>query len=244
MRYLISVLLLFTFVVQKSAAQCCQGPYVDLGPSANWWQCTRQYGLESGIAIFAIIQVYDSNYGVNINAVPNGIYARAAGYNHVSGVIKPCYSCGNPVAQVADSINNLINNNVTMDQLWIYVGDYDDWSSYPNNNIPFLHLLVNQSQIMNMKVGIWSSADYWNTVTNNTVEFNNLDLWYSLDQYYSYPAPPMSFSDYNPFGGWVSPTMKYMQFIAYNQYIPSTCKTEQSNSGINDWYWGLNYAPN
>jgi len=237
----VCILIILTLNLHKADANCCQGPIVNLGPSLDWWNCTRQYGLNpgSGVTDLTTVSIYNSNDGVVTTAVPNIVSARTVGYVYVAGYMEPCYSCGNPSAQIADAINNLINNKVDIDQLWISVFDANDWSTYPSSSITFLYNLVNQSLAIKRNVGIYTDMSHWSSIMNSTTEFNNLDLWYGGTN------SDANFDDFKTFGGWTYPTIK--QFYGCNNYannIPSTCKVENSNSGCNNINnWILNYIP-
>lgn len=59
------------------------------------WQCLANSGYS-----FAIVRVYQSNGRVDYNGAATINDAHAGGISYVDGYIFPCFSCGNPEAQV------------------------------------------------------------------------------------------------------------------------------------------------
>lgn len=182
------------------------------------FECLKSNGYS-----FAIPRVYKSSGYPDSNGPATINDAWSGGMSYVDGYIFPCYSCGNAAGQMDETIDYLAANGVKMlkrgelrepdpknatklaatyGMLWIDVEGTQYWSSSPSNNVAFLKDMVNRGNERGVTIGIYSSASQWNPIMGGNTEFGSYPLWYP---HYDYSP---SFSDFSPFGGWSSPSIK------------------------------------
>ena len=77
-----------------------------------------------------------------------------------------------------------------------------DWNPNPSANVQFLLGMADQARLMSINWGIYTSKTQWDRIMNGTADFGYPPLWYA-----HYDNNP-SFSDFVPFGGWKTPSIK------------------------------------
>lgn len=206
------MLTLFVFLAFLGVALATLGVDVSQGYNKDSWSCLYKNGVR-----FAIPRVYKSTGAVDPNGASNVNNAHAAGIKYVDGYIFPCYSCGNPEAQMDATISNLANHGImlhsnttilqknvgaSVGMLWIDVEGTSYWSSNTSNNVNFIDRMIKEGQKKGATIGIYTSKSQWTPITGNTSKFSKFDLWYA---HYDNSA---SFSDFSAFGGWNKPAIK------------------------------------
>jgi len=204
------------------------------------WQC-----LKSNMFEFANVRVYRSLGAVDKNGPTNMRNAWNAGFAQVNGYIFPCYLCGNPAAQVENTINYLKYHNVmprTADEsvtnnnannqtagvenslymLWFDIEWGSFWSDSAESNINFLQIMVEAAKTRGVPVGIYASESQWKIIMGGTTIFNSLPLWYP------HYDNIQSFADFSQFGGWTRPAMK--QYAASQSLCSTTVDTNYIGS--------------
>mmetsp|Transcript_5589 Transcript_5589/g.13975 ORF Transcript_5589/g.13975 Transcript_5589/m.13975 type:complete len:229 (+) Transcript_5589:25-711(+) len=172
---------------------------------------------------FAVVRVYQSSGHCDSNGPYTINDAWAGGMSYVDGYIFPCYSCGNAAQQVDDTINclqssgikilqkgqerplNTTSTSATVGMLWMDIEGTQYWSSSSSSNVAFLTEMVNEAEARGYVVGIYSSQSQWDPIMGGSTAFSQYPLWYA---HYDYNP---SFSDFSPFGGWSSPSIKQYQ---------------------------------
>ena len=104
-----------------------------------------------------------------------------------------------------ETIEYLKDEQADIDMLWFDVEGR--WNRDSDMNIQFVEQLIEQTNNLGVKFGIYTSRSEWMTIMNNITKFSSISpLWYpSYDN-------DKSFSDFRAFGGWKQPAMK--QFIS------------------------------
>jgi len=161
------------------------------------WKCLKSNGYD-----YAIIRCWQSN-GVPDPNCPHTIYnAWDGGMSHVDAYIFPCFSCGNPRGQVQQTINYLNSYNCKYGMLWFDIEAPQLWSSDLNANVNFLSEMMSEAVNNGKRIGIYASQYEWTSIMGNWDGARFYPLWYP-----HYDGSP-SYSDFVPFGGWTSPSMK------------------------------------
>ena len=150
---------------------------------------------------FFIPRCYQSGGRVDPNCAENLDHAKAAGL-HTDLYIFPCFSCGNPAKQVADTIAAVGARPVGY--YWVDIEKYQ-WSPDKAKNREFLKEMVAAIKAKGKSPAIYSNYYMWQEVVGlDWAEFSSLPLWYALYDKVD------TCSNYKPFGGWKSP--KYKQY--------------------------------
>lgn len=103
-------------------------------------------------------------------------------------------------SQIRSDIDNLRNNGVDFDYLWLDV-ERSDWGSNTTWNTLFIRELAEEAQAMGVRVGIYSSESQWGPITGNTEDLHDYPLWWPT---YNYQP---NFDGFRAFGGWNAPFM-------------------------------------
>ena len=192
--------LVFLFIALRfSYCQDSTGVDVSSPVSLSQFLCMNNSGYS-----FTMVRGYQSNGAIDPNGLQTIENAAAAGLYHDTYHF-PCFGGVSPQDQV-DAIVNYLGN--MPGNYWIDVETNPSpgcgWQD-PNTNCGFLHNLVSAFQGRGVQLGIYSSYNMWNTIfggPNNCNQFSNIQLWYA-----NYDGQ-QSFSDFQPFGGWTTPTVK------------------------------------
>jgi len=122
---------------------------------------------------------------------------------HVDVYMFPCVtSCGYSTAasQMQDFISQLSSNGVQFGTLWLDIEIYD-WFSDQGQNQGFFNALVGAAG--GQQLGVYTSQNNWCTIMGCSFSGgSSLPLWYA-----DWDGIP-DFSDFSPYGGWSSPSMK------------------------------------
>ena len=155
---------------------------------------------------FVIVRSYCSYGGVDSNAPGTLQAARAGGVTYRDIYHFPCYGGVGANQQVTDDFNHIGAGNFGM--MWFDIETNPSpgcgWSGDAGSNCNFLGQLIAAGQSLGIHMGIYASAYMWGSIMGGcTVGHDNgLALWYA-----HYDQNP-SFSDFSPFGGWTTPSIK------------------------------------
>jgi len=115
----------------------------------------------------------------------------------------PCPTCGNPAGQVQDAVNFLKSHHSSYTMFWLDIEGPQYWSTNHNTNQQFFGSLVSEALKLNQTLGVYTSESQWNPIFGSAYNAGaKYPLWYA-----HYDNNP-SFSDFTPFNGWTSPSMK------------------------------------
>ncbi|KAI1717717.1 glycosyl hydrolases family 25 domain-containing protein [Ditylenchus destructor] len=153
-----------------------------------------------------IVRMWRSIGKFDQNAVQTVKNARSAGIDNVDGYIFPRFKqlADSARHQVQKLLEELSENGVSYDRLWVDVEDADHWSTDPEKNVRFLEEMVNELRDKEQDIGFYASKSQWEPITGGSTQFSSYPLWYPR---YKNPPNP-NFSDFEAFGGWSSPVMK------------------------------------
>ncbi|EGG24520.1 hypothetical protein DFA_02763 [Cavenderia fasciculata] len=159
--------------------------------------------LKSNGYSFAIISCWQLQGQPDPNCPKSISNAWAGGMSNVDVYITPCISCGDGSNQVQTMIKFIQSYNATFNgMVWFDVGSYAFWSRNQVANEAFFKDMVKGAQVAGVKVGISTSTTQWDEIMGGWNGASSFPLWYSdLDD-----SP--SFTDFSPFSGWTTPTIK------------------------------------
>jgi len=150
---------------------------------------------------YVIVRCYQSNGQPDSNAPATIQAAIAAGVSRVDVYMFPCFSCGDPSSQVQAAVSAI--SGLKYDMFWFDIeGPGVYWGSSTSANSQFFEGLVQEAQSMSQSIGVYTSASQWEPIMGSYTGGSSFPLWYA-----HYDGNP-SFSDFQPFNGWTSPTMK------------------------------------
>ena len=169
--------------------------------SASTFSCLKNHG-----NTFAIIRAFRSSGILDANAAANLQNARTAGLD-TEIYMFPCRG-KDPAAQVSTMFSSISSN--LFSTVWIDAETNPSsgcsWSGHSaSSNCDFLMALINGISAKGKKPGIYSSLVQWQNIFGSSSACTTAataPLWYA--HYDSL----QSFSDFKPFAGWKSPTMK------------------------------------
>jgi hypothetical protein len=114
----------------------------------------------------------------------------------------PAASCS---MTASDQVKNMLQSisGLAYSRVWFDIESGGGWSD-PDYNSAWLQEAVDYavSSIGQSAVGIYSNENSWTSIMGNNSNFSSFQLWYP-----HYDNDP-SFSDFVPFAGWTSPTIK------------------------------------
>lgn len=196
----LSLLLLLCSLVYQTKAT--KGTDVSQFTSKESYECLASAGYE-----FTVARAYRESSGgtVDPNAVSTIANAWAGGMRYVDAYVYPHHpgdssTSKTPEQQIQETYNNLKGSKYGM--MWLDIEG--TWSSDTSENVKFIQGMVNEALALNVTLGIYTSKHYWVPITGDSTAFSNYPLWYP--HYENTPNP--SFSDFEPFGGWNTPTIK------------------------------------
>eukprot|EP00943_MAST-04B_sp_MAST-4B-sp1_P002110 g2110.t1 len=179
--------------------------------SESEWKCLQSPGNQGPVS-FAIVRVYRSTGEVDPNGANTIRAAKQAGIRHVDGYIFPCVQtsspsngCPSPEAQVNETVRALESAGVrsSVGMLWYDIEPYS-WSKDLNANTIFLKRMIEAGKRLNVKAGIYSNWNSWAEIMGKDWSYpksQGLQLWYP------HYDGLKSFSDFQSFGGWDTPSM-------------------------------------
>jgi GH25 family lysozyme M1 (1,4-beta-N-acetylmuramidase) len=150
-----------------------------------------------------IVRSYCSYGGTDPNALPTLQAAKAGGIAHTDVYHFPCPAL-DAAQQVQDDVNAVGSGN--FGRLWFDIetnlSDGCGWGD-ASTNCNFLQAMIDEGHRLGIQMGVYASAYMWSSIMGDgcTVA-SSLPLWYA------HYDDTRSFSDFTPFGGWSSPTMK------------------------------------
>eukprot|EP01106_Pelomyxa_sp_JSP_P000846 TRINITY_DN1124_c0_g1_i5.p1 TRINITY_DN1124_c0_g1~~TRINITY_DN1124_c0_g1_i5.p1 ORF type:complete len:227 (-),score=69.32 TRINITY_DN1124_c0_g1_i5:182-862(-) len=199
---------------------------------ATTWDCLRTtYGYER-----AVVRAYHSYGGVDTNAPVNLANIAAAGFPIADVYHFPCYGKAKtgelPASQqVSDMVKYLASTNSTYATVWFDVEDNPStgcaWETDAANyqlNCKFMGDLIAAGFQYNLKMGVYASSYMWSKIAGSTCTIASSQgvlLWYA------HWDNVLAFTDFTPFGGWTTPTMKQ-----YTDQL-KLCKFSKEDG---DWY--------
>lgn len=150
-----------------------------------------------------IIRGYRSLGEVDPSLAGNLQNAVNGGVPIVDVYLFPCVSCGNPSTQATSLWSSTVSANSNFQgTVWLDI-ETGTWGSDLAANQQFILSLANTLQSSGANVGIYTSYYNWEAIVGlDWTGVSQFPLWYA--HYDNNPA----FSDFTPFGGWSSPTMK------------------------------------
>lgn len=185
------IIIALLFVIAPSLATLG----VDLYLLTNVFSCLHSEGYD-----FAIVRGYQSTGNVDPSVVSNIKNARAGGMANVDVYLFPCVPCGNPAGQATALVNAIKGQNYGM--IWIDIETFA-WSSNLSSNQNFITAMVNQLKSLGQHIGVYTNYYNWQAIVGlSWTGCSSLPLWYA-----HYDNNP-SFSDFVPFGGWTTPSIK------------------------------------
>jgi len=158
---------------------------------------------------FAIIEGIRGGHGITTNIVNCVAQAWKAGFIKVDLYVWMCPNCeGNtpPENLISQLVKQVGLSN--FGTLWLDLEICDDdptcWVN-STTNLNYVVSMFNAANATGAKVGIYSTAWEWEHLfgsSSSPTNFHNLPLWYAN------PDDVQSFSDFVPFAGWNTPTIK------------------------------------
>ncbi|KAF7727446.1 hypothetical protein EC973_007515 [Apophysomyces ossiformis] len=202
---------LWTSLVLAVAAVSAANVGVDVSSltSQSSFQCVKDYGYTRAI-VRCYIEAYGQNPGgaIDSNCYQNYVNAKNAGLE-VDIYMFPCTgrsTCKSPATQVQEIINYVGAHSMIVGRLWLDVevdSSANNWPSTTSNRNTLV-AFKNSLNSSGWKWGIYSSYYQWQSITGS-VSYNlasNVPLWYA------HYDENLSFSDFSPFGGWSTPSIK------------------------------------
>lgn len=152
---------------------------------------------------FMIIELQSTKVW-NKDLVHNINNARKAGINDIDVYLFP-QKDRTGREQVSTALKFLQDNKVEFGTFWLDVEEQKYWFETCDQNIKFLHDMVNAAleYLPRERIGIYTMNYYWKPLMCGSTEFSSFKLWWP--QYDNSP----SISNFVPFGGWQKPVMKH-----------------------------------
>lgn len=173
--------------------------------SVENYTCAKNNGITFGIA-----RGYCSFGGLDHNTIQSLENMKKAGLK-TDVYMFPCRG-KLAIAQVDEMINNI--PSTSYDRIWIDIETNPSsgctWSGYTSDqNCQYTLELLEAVKARNRTVGIYASRYMWNQIYGSTTACqeaaDGIPLWYA-----HYDMAP-TFTDFSPFGGWQTPTIKQYQ---------------------------------
>ena len=183
-----------------STASAANGGDVSTYADSSAWSCTVTGGWT-----FMIVRSYCSYGAPDPNALPTIQQAKAGGISITDVYHFPC--AGSDAAQqVKDDVNAVGSGN--FGTLWFDIETNPSsgcgWAD-PATNCNFLQAMITAGQGLGITMGVYASSYMWSSIMGDSCTVgsdNGLALWYA------HYDGSRSFSDFSPFGGWQTPSMK------------------------------------
>lgn len=164
------------------------------------WSCAVNGGWS-----FMIVRSYCSYGAPDSNALPTLQAAKAGGIAHTDVYHFPCAG-SDAAAQVQADVSAVGAGN--FGTLWFDIETNPSsgcgWSD-ASSNCNFLQAMISAGQGLGITMGVYASSYMWSSIMGDGCSVgadNGLALWYA------HYDGSRSFSDFSPFGGWSTPTMK------------------------------------
>eukprot|EP01089_Gocevia_fonbrunei_P014493 TRINITY_DN3983_c0_g1_i7.p1 TRINITY_DN3983_c0_g1~~TRINITY_DN3983_c0_g1_i7.p1 ORF type:complete len:216 (-),score=55.47 TRINITY_DN3983_c0_g1_i7:314-961(-) len=197
-----------------AVVEATYGVDVSQRTSRSSFECLKGRGID-----FAVVRAFESIGRPDPNAPGTVADAWAAGLAHVDVYMFPCPTCGNPAGQVNSLMNFLHSNSVRYGMIWLDIEGPQYWMGQAANR-EFFSGLLSSLHGHGAHVGIYSSASQWEPIFGNWDGASSYPLWYA------HYDGEVSFSDFSPFAGWRTPSIKQYQGT-----------TSLCSAGVDmDWY--------
>ena len=165
--------------------------------STSAFQCMANNGIS-----LAVVRCFRSSGEPDSNAQQSIENAHSAGISTVDVYMFPCPSCGNCGGQVQTAVGALNNNTASYRMFWLDIEGPQYWSDASSNQNCFQDM-VSAASSAGLSLGVYTSASQWNPIMGSGYTGgSSYPLWYA------HYDGAKDFSDFQPFGGWSSPTMK------------------------------------
>eukprot|EP00817_Percolomonadidae_sp_ATCC50343_P003075 CAMPEP_0117426674 /NCGR_PEP_ID=MMETSP0758-20121206/6719_1 /TAXON_ID=63605 /ORGANISM="Percolomonas cosmopolitus, Strain AE-1 (ATCC 50343)" /LENGTH=246 /DNA_ID=CAMNT_0005211941 /DNA_START=26 /DNA_END=766 /DNA_ORIENTATION=+ len=164
------------------------------------FQCLRNNGFR-----YAIVRCFLSTGHVDSNCPASLGHAWEGGMAHVDAYLFPCPHCSSSGAtQVKEMVNFIRSHGGKFGMIWLDVEGAQYWHSSSSQNRAFFLSLVEGAHEAGVHVGVYAQKWFWEQTFggNWDVSKYKMPIWYA-----HYDNNP-SYSDWSPFGGWHSPSMK------------------------------------
>jgi len=171
------------------------------------WSCFQQQGITYGIA-----RIFRSNGLVDQDGIHNVANAQAVGFpvNNTGVYMFPCAKCSTSAAvQVTRAINAM--NGVGFGSFWLDIeGGSTYWRTSTYNQQWITQALNTAQQILSTLpnngtapvLGVYTNKNEWAGIVGSWSGASSYPLWYA-----HYDNTP-NFNDFQPFGGWTTPSIK------------------------------------
>ncbi|KAI8074562.1 glycoside hydrolase superfamily, partial [Gongronella butleri] len=187
------------------------GADVSVATSQDTFSCLIGQGLTQFVAR-AYMEAWGRDPGgaIDSGAVTSYNNAYAAGANNVDVYMFPCTgrsTCKSASTQVGELAQLFSDNGMAhVGTVWLDVevdSSADNWPDAGSNQATLGEFKAALDD-SGLKWGIYSSASQWEAITGST----SWELDSSKPLWYAHYDDSQSFSDFSPFGGWTSPSVK------------------------------------
>jgi hypothetical protein len=186
-----------------AVAAATVGVDVSSAVSESEWKCLQTPGGQGPIE-YAIVRVWRSTGSADPAAAATIKAARAAGIKYVDGYIFPCVPCGDPAGQVRKTKEMLDSAGAAVGMLWYDIERYN-WPADKAANRAFVSAMIAEGQKLGVKAGVYAGWNSWTAIVGK--EWANASAA-GLPNWYAHYDNNPSFDDYEPFGGWTTPSIK------------------------------------
>jgi len=189
------LLLMVSICLALPVAFASLGVDVSIPTSVSDFQCMKGKGIT-----YAIVRCFRSNGQPDPDCQSTVNNANSAGMSRVDIYMFPCPKCSATGAQqVQATVNNIKAGTYTA--LWFDIEGPQYWGS-TSSNVAFFSSMANEASSLGLTTGVYTSASQWQPIMGSSTVGSSQPLWYA-----HYDGKP-SFSDFTPFNGWTTPTMK------------------------------------
>jgi len=99
-------------------------------------------------------------------------------------------------------ISSLKSYSAKYNKLWFDIEGPQYWSTDVSTNVAFMTELIKTATSLGVTFGIYTSESQWQPIMGTSTIGSPFELWYA------HYDNSKSFSDFTPFNGWKTPTMK------------------------------------
>eukprot|EP00755_Sulcionema_specki_P013276 Sspe_Gene.53598::Locus_29611_Transcript_2_4_Confidence_0.500_Length_1380::g.53598::m.53598 len=179
------------------------GVDVSTAVSESEWRCLRGSGGQGAVE-FAIVRAYRSSGTVDPNAAGTIKAAREAGVKYVDAYLFPCPKCSKSGAmQVEEAVSHLRTYSAQIGMLWLDIEGTQYWHSSKADNFNFFVEMANKGRSMGVSMGVYCNWNSWSEIMGGYNGSAHIKpLWYP------HYDGRKTFSDFRPFGGWHTPSIK------------------------------------
>jgi len=188
--------------------------------------------LKAGGVSFAIARAWESIDHFDKSSVTTLASLRGAGIVDAGVYLFPCSFGADPAYQIKAMLGNLSAAGAQFNRVWLDIETNPDpacaWKADKAANCAWLKSLIAAVNATGVPLGVYTSIHEYETWMSDTPQgcvlnpggaSTSIPLWYP---HYESPPNP-SFSDFKPFGGWTTPTIKQFFDSTSGTGIPN-CK--------------------